>query len=373
MASVVLENVNKIFSEPGKKEVSAISRLSLEIPAGALLAVVGPSGSGKTTLLRLIAGLERVTTGKISIAGQCVNEVPPEHRDVAMVFQHDALYPHLTIAENLGFGLKLRRVARAEIDQRVHVAAALLGLTPLLDRLPKSLSGGERQRAALGRAIVRRPKVFLFDEPLSQLDAPLRAELRREIARLHRQLGATMIYVTHDQGEAMALGQITAVLKDGVIQQVADARMLYHEPQNLFVAGFIGSPPANLIRGTLQLLANELCFVSEAGELVLKVRNSNRDRLTANPDRQIVMSVRAEDVLLCTPSRKNTDSNFTNATVEGIEFLGAGTLIHLRIGNLPIIGWEKGGTSSGNGQQMALQFKMENARFFDVETGRPLR
>ena len=243
MAEVVLEDVCKCY-EGGAR---AVDRFSLVIRDSEFLVLVGPSGCGKSTTLRMIAGLEDITSGTISIGGRCVNAVPPKDRDIAMVFQNYALYPHMTVYDNMAFGLKLRRVPRREIEARVLEAADILGLGEYLKRLPKNLSGGQRQRVAVGRAIVRKPQVFLFDEPLSNLDAKLRVEMRGEISRLHRQLNATMVYVTHDQVEAMTMGDRIVVMDKGTIQQVAPPLEVYQRPANLFVAGFIGTPPMNVI------------------------------------------------------------------------------------------------------------------------------
>src|SRR5581483_8872703 len=250
MAQVTIEKLTKVFKQPGGKTICAVNQASLEIMDGEFLVLVGPSGCGKTTLLRLVAGLEEINEGTISFDGAGINHLAPKDRDLAMVFQTYALYPHMTAYENMAFGLTLRKVAGAEINQRVRETAGLLGLADCLDRKPKELSGGQRQRVALGRAIVRNPKVFLFDEPLSNLDAPLRAQMRLELSKLHKRLAATMLYVTHDQTEAMAMGDRIAVMKEGVIQQVAEPMVIYHQPANLFVAGFMGTPPMNFFRGT---------------------------------------------------------------------------------------------------------------------------
>ena len=247
MARIALEHVDKVYANG----FVAARDLNLEATDGELLVLVGPSGSGKSTVLRLMAGLEQVTGGTIRIGARDVTELPPQQRDIAMVFQNYALYPHMTVRENLGFGLSIRKQPAAMIDTRVRSVAASLGLDALLDRKPAQLSGGQRQRVALGRAIVREPLAFLFDEPLSNLDAQLRVETRVELARLHRQLGATMVYVTHDQSEALTLGDRIAVLRDGALQQVATPMELYARPANRFVAGFIGSPPMNFLQGVL--------------------------------------------------------------------------------------------------------------------------
>jgi len=248
MARISLEHIDKIYPNG----FVAARDLSLDVKDGELLVLVGPSGSGKSTVLRLMAGLERVTDGVIRIGDRDVTDLPPQQRDIAMVFQNYALYPHMTVRQNLGFGLSIRKQPPAVIEERVRAIAASLGLDALLDRKPAQLSGGQRQRVALGRAIVREPLAFLFDEPLSNLDAQLRVETRVELARLHRKLGATMVYVTHDQSEALTLGDRIAVLKEGVLQQIATPMELYQRPANKFVAGFIGSPAMNFIEGVIQ-------------------------------------------------------------------------------------------------------------------------
>ncbi|HXN34899.1 MAG TPA: ATP-binding cassette domain-containing protein, partial [Opitutaceae bacterium] len=246
MARVELKNLVKTYPEKGGPGVGAVKGISLEVEDREFMVLVGPSGCGKSTTLRMIAGLEEITSGTVTIDGQVANDVLPKDRDIAMVFQNYALYPHMSVYENMAFGLKLRKVPKAEIDARVREAAAMLGLEDCLGRRPRALSGGQRQRVALGRAIVRKPKVFLFDEPLSNLDAKMRVSTRTEISKLHARLGATMIYVTHDQVEAMTMGDRVAVMKDGVLQQCDTPRVLYETPVNAFVAGFIGSPAMNL-------------------------------------------------------------------------------------------------------------------------------
>src|SRR5881275_2538268 len=247
MAEIVLENISKQFGD----DVLAVDDFSLQIHDGEFIVLVGPSGCGKSTILRLIAGLEEVTWGEIFIGGRKVTDLLPKERDVAMVFQNYALYPHMTVAENIGFGLKLRHMAKAEIQRRVREAARVLALESLLDRKPVALSGGQRQRVAMGRAMVREPKAFLMDEPLSNLDAKLRVQMRAELVRLRERLKTTSVYVTHDQVEAMTLGDRVAVLRDGVLQQVDVPQRLFHEPANLFVAAFIGSPSMNLVEATV--------------------------------------------------------------------------------------------------------------------------
>src|SRR5881227_703745 len=243
MAEVIFDKVDKVYDN----DVHAVQDLSLEIGDGEFVVFVGPSGCGKTTALRMVAGLEDITDGKVSIGGRVVNDLTPKERDIAMVFQNYALYPHLSVADNIAFGLRLRRTPKDVVDERVEWAGKLLGLTPYLHRRPKELSGGQRQRVAMGRAIVRKPQVFLMDEPLSNLDAKLRVQTRTQIASLQRRLGVTTVYVTHDQTEALTMGDRIAVLKDGYLQQVGTPRELYDSPDNVFVAGFIGSPAMNII------------------------------------------------------------------------------------------------------------------------------
>src|SRR6059036_2081585 len=247
MADVIFDKVEKVYDN----DVHAVHDLSLHIRDGEFVVLVGPSGCGKTTALRMVAGLEDIPDGKVSIGGRVVNDLTPKERDIAMVFQNYALYPHLTVWENIAFGLRLRREKKSEVDKRVREAADILGLEPFLKRKPRALSGGQRQRVAMGRAIVRRPQAFLMDEPLSNLDAKLRVQTRAEIARLQNDLGTTTIYVTHDQVEAMTMGDRVAVMRKGLLQQVEAPQVLYDHPLNLFVAGFIGSPAMNLVEGTL--------------------------------------------------------------------------------------------------------------------------
>src|SRR5512136_1753239 len=264
MASVKYDHVYKRYGE-----VVAVNNLSIDIPDKEFLVFVGPSGCGKTTALRLLAGLEDISEGQIYIGDRLINDVPPKDRDIAMVFQSYALYPHMTVYENMAFGLKLRKTPKAEIDKRVKEAAEILGIQNLLDRKPKQLSGGQRQRVAVGRAIVREPKVFLFDEPLSNLDAKLRVETRANISKLHQRLGTTFIYVTHDQMEAMTMASRIAVMKSGLLQQIDTPQTLYDRPENLFVAGFIGTPAMNFVKSRLQKSDGKL--VVDSGAFTVEV------------------------------------------------------------------------------------------------------
>ncbi len=290
MARVVLEDVVKIY----QNGVKAVDGVSLEIADREFVVLVGPSGCGKSTSLRMVAGLEEITSGTITIGDRVVNDVAPKDRDIAMVFQNYALYPHMTVYKNMAFGLKLRRVPRAEIDEKVRQAAQMLGIADLLDRKPKQLSGGQRQRVAVGRAIVREPKAFLFDEPLSNLDAKLRVEMRAELKRLHRRLQTTTIYVTHDQEEAMTLGDRIVVMKDGVVQQVANSLTIYEKPTNRFVAGFIGTPPMNFLTGKVFLKDGHVYFDEGACTILLPDRHVSG--LAAFDQQQVVLGVRPENL-----------------------------------------------------------------------------
>src|SRR5580658_6767662 len=292
MAQVLLENLSKVFPEKGGPGVVAVKRINLQIEDREFMVLVGPSGCGKSTTLRMIAGLEEITEGTVRIGGQVVNDVLPKDRDIAMVFQNYALYPHMTVYENMAFGLKLRKFSKADIDARVREAAAMLGLNAYLARKPKALSGGQRQRVALGRAIVRKPKVFLFDEPLSNLDAKMRVSMRRELSKLHVRLGATMIYVTHDQAEAMTMGDRICVMKDGRILQVDEPLGLYRRPQSLFVAGFIGTPPMNFFRGSLRREDGRMEFIEGDGRgegWRLELRDGLDRRGSAHIGRPVVL------------------------------------------------------------------------------------
>ncbi|MFH1616054.1 MAG: sn-glycerol-3-phosphate ABC transporter ATP-binding protein UgpC [Planctomycetota bacterium] len=314
MARVLLKNITKIYE--GK--VTAVKNANLDIADGEFMVIVGPSGCGKTTTLRMIAGLEEITEGEIAIGDTVVNDIPPKNRDIAMVFQNYALYPHMTVYDNMAFGLKLRKLAKAEIKKRVGDAAELLGIETLLNRKPKALSGGQRQRVAVGRAIVRNPKAFLFDEPLSNLDAKLRVTTRAELKALHHSLKTTSIYVTHDQAEAMTLGDRICVMYDGEIQQVAAPMEVYDKPVNRFVAGFLGTPHMNFFDGKIQAKNGSIHFVTTNEEI--KLPTSFNANLKDYRGRQMVLGVRPE-ALSPIPFNGQTD-NFIRATVNVIEPLG---------------------------------------------------
>jgi multiple sugar transport system ATP-binding protein len=369
VACVTLDNVSKCFRGPAGTVITALRDLSLTVADGEWLALLGPSGSGKTTVLRLIAGLEEVTRGTLTLDGQVVNALPPGQRDVAMVFQHHALYPHLTVFDNLALGLRLRGTARTDRERRVQETADTLGLRGYLQRRPAALSGGERQRVALGRALVRRPKVLLLDEPLSSLDAPSRAQLRRELAQLHARLGGTMIHVTHDQAEALALGQRIAVLQAGVLQQVADARTLYRQPANLFVAGFIGSPPMNLLRGVLEEAGGRMVFTLEPGG----VSGSGLD-LPGGPGRELARYVGNRLVLGIRPEHVRLKASVARvpgqlvARVQRTEWLGVETMAHLRLGAQQVVARLSGEQALASGAAVSVELDAGQAVFFDPNT-----
>jgi multiple sugar transport system ATP-binding protein len=324
MAEVRFEDVSKVY-EGG---VKAVNDVDLTVEDGSLLVLVGPSGCGKSTTLRMVAGLEEITEGSIYIGGERVNDVLPKDRDIAMVFQNYALYPHMTVYGNMSFGLRLRKYERQEIDRRVREAAALLEIDELLKRRPRELSGGQAQRVAVGRAIVRHPKVFLFDEPLSNLDAKLRVQMRVEIARLHEQLGATMIYVTHDQVEAMTLGSKVAVMKDGYVLQVDTPLGLYNYPVSKFVAGFIGSPPMNFVEGMLKAHDGAVHFESEDLSLALPQRLGAA--VESHLNQSVFLGIRPEDIHDAAFFSAADPGNVKELHTEVVEPLGAETLAYLR-------------------------------------------
>ena len=352
MAEVNLKEVDKVY-EGG---VHAVQDLSLEVPDGEFLVLVGPSGCGKTTALRMIAGLESITDGTITIGDRVVNQLSPKDRDIAMVFQNYALYPHLSVADNIAFGLRLRKMPKHVVDERIAWAANLLDLTPYLARKPKELSGGQRQRVAMGRAIVREPQVFLMDEPLSNLDAKLRIQMRAEIAKLQHELGTTTIYVTHDQVEAMTMGDRVAVMSMGVLQQVDRPQALYDAPRSVFVASFIGTPPMNLFRGTI-LTDNGTVSVMLAGKTVTVeqscvVRYSGIRTLSG---REVVVGIRAEDIY---PATVRPELPTLEASVELVEALGSGIMAHFKIDAeqyRPIESHGAGAVDDGGGQVLGTQ------------------
>jgi multiple sugar transport system ATP-binding protein len=330
MAEVVLKEVSKIF----QGNVVAVDKASIEVDDREFVVLVGPSGCGKSTFLRMIAGLEDATSGEIYIDGRLVNDVAPKDRDIAMVFQNYALYPHMSVFENMAFGLKLRKYPKEEIKQRVQDAAQILGIETLLERKPKALSGGQRQRVAVGRAIVRKPKVFLFDEPLSNLDAKLRVQMRTEISKLHSRLQATMIYVTHDQIEAMTMGDRIVVLKDGIIQQVAGPMTLYDSPVNKFVAGFIGSPSMNFIEGKI---ISDGGLQLDEGTFKAKVPAHAEAPLKEHVGKDVVFGIRPEAIHEGTTDASGDGLTPFKATVEVVEPMGNETIVYVTTGKTPIV------------------------------------
>jgi multiple sugar transport system ATP-binding protein len=359
MARVKLEQVRKVYAN-GQVGVAGAS---FEARSGELLVLVGPSGCGKTTTLRMIAGLEAMTSGTLTIGERVVNDVAPKDRDIAMVFQSYALYPHMTVAENLAFGLKLRGESRETITQRVREAADLLGLHDMLDRQPRSMSGGQRQRVALGRALVRQPQVFLLDEPLSNLDAKLRLSMRVEIARLHRRLGATMIYVTHDQIEAMTLGQRIVVFSNGHIQQIDTPMNLYTKPLNLFVAGFIGSPAMNFFRGTLR---RDDGLHLDCGGMKLPLGGEPIVALNSYVDREVVVGIRPEDLRPMDAGAVPRTS--LSAQLEVVEPVGNEVFLNLRCGDIELVVRTPPRTVAECGSTIVLDYTPSALHFFDAQT-----
>jgi len=361
MATVTFDHVFKRF--PG--DVIAVNDLNLQVADGEFLILVGPSGCGKTTALRCVAGLETISDGKLLIGDQVVNDVAPKDRDIAMVFQSYALYPHMSVYDNLAFGLKLRKMPKAEIDKRVREAAGILGLDKYLDRKPKALSGGQRQRVALGRAIVREPKVFLMDEPLSNLDAKLRVQTRAEIARIHRRLGTTIVYVTHDQVEAMTMGDRIAVMKDGLLQQVGTPEELYTHPANLFVAGFIGSPAMNFV--TVTTAGGELMM----GESRLSLGGEPARVVAAQaPGKSLTIGFRPEHLKL---ANGTTDSMMRfPAVVDVVEYLGNEELIHARAEGNDIVALLPSDRKVKAGEKVELAVPLDQLFVFDPESEKAL-
>ena len=358
MATVELQNLSKIY-EGG---VKAVDNANISVGDKEFLVLVGPSGCGKTTTLRCIAGLEEITDGELSIDGQRMNDVAPKDRDIAMVFQNYALYPHMSVYENMAFGLKIRKYPRTEIESRVRDAAQVLDIEELLERKPKALSGGQRQRVAVGRAIVRKPKVFLFDEPLSNLDAKLRVQMRAELASLHTRLQATMVYVTHDQVEAMTMGDRIVVMRDGVIQQIGTPLALYNTPVNRFVAGFIGSPPMNIMKVSVKDEGGRL--IVDGGEFQLEVAAAHQDRLRSHVGRDALLGIRPEDLSDTEDGRGST----ITASVDVVEPLGAETHIYLSTAGNQFIAKVAPDVDVRIGTEIALRPNMERVHYFDLET-----
>jgi multiple sugar transport system ATP-binding protein len=358
MAQVRLRDLNKKFDG-----THAVKDVNLEIRDREFVVLVGPSGCGKTTTLRMLAGLEEISSGEISIDGKVVNNLAPMDRDIAMVFQNYALYPHMSVYQNMAFGLRMRKFERPEIDRRVKQAAEVLGIQPLLERRPRQLSGGQRQRVALGRAIVRNPRVFLFDEPLSNLDAALRVQMRVELKRLHERLETTAVYVTHDQVEAMTLGDRVVVMKDGTVQQVGGPLELYERPANRFVAGFIGSPAMNFIGATVSASGDALW--AEARGLRVRVPPHKLERLRAHAGQRVVLGLRPE--ALRPASASDGDYSF-DAVIEVVEPLGSEILLNVRAGDSPVVARVDPGLRFSAHERVRLAFDPARVHFFDAAT-----
>ena len=376
MAKVIFNNVSKVFDNPEGKVV-AVNDANLEIQDKEFLVLVGPSGCGKTTSLRMIAGLEDITEGTIEIGQTVVNDIPPKDRDIAMVFQNYALYPHMDVFGNMAFGLKLRKFPKLEIEKRVKHAAEMLGIRNLLDRKPKQLSGGQRQRVALGRAIVREPKVFLMDEPLSNLDAKLRVQMRTELSKLHDELQTTAVYVTHDQTEAMTMGDRIVVLKDGLIQQVDDPLTLYNEPNNMFVGGFIGSPAMNFLDVKLVKEGGTYYFFDESMERGMTFKIAIPESvLEMVPDiddylgEKVVFGIRPEDLADSSLSQDFdvTEDNAFQADVEVVEPMGSEIYLYMKFNENDLIARVEADSDAKVGDRIKLGVDFNKMHMFDAET-----
>ncbi|MEG0238195.1 MAG: sn-glycerol-3-phosphate ABC transporter ATP-binding protein UgpC [Clostridium sp.] len=360
MAGLVLKNINKTY----ENGFEAVKNFSLTIEDKEFIVFVGPSGCGKSTTLRMIAGLEEISSGEMYIGDSKVNDVAPKDRDIAMVFQNYALYPHMTVYENMSFGLKLKKTPKDIMDQKVRAAAKILDIEHLLDRKPKALSGGQRQRVAMGRAIVRHPKVFLMDEPLSNLDAKLRVQMRIEISKLYKDLQTTFIYVTHDQTEAMTLGSRIVVMKDGLVQQIASPKEIYENPVNMFVAGFIGSPQMNFLDGTIndtnksiKIFESEIPLSDEKYNL-LKSKSSSKD---------VVIGIRPENISVLNSNTKSDNIGTFTAEIDLLENLGSETYIHLSKEEKNIVIKSSGTLDLTHGDNLRFSFNIEKLHVFDKE------
>jgi len=364
MANVTLKNVYKRFGD-----LVAVKDQSLEIRDKEFLVLVGPSGCGKSTTLRMIAGLEEISEGTIEIADQVVNDVAPKDRDIAMVFQNYALYPHMNVYDNMAFGLKLRKFPKDEIERRVTDAADILGIEQLLERKPKQLSGGQRQRVALGRAIVREPKVFLMDEPLSNLDAKLRVQMRTELSKLHDRLQTTIVYVTHDQTEAMTMGDRIVVLKDGLIQQVDDPLTLYNQPKNIFVAGFIGSPAMNFMDAEIKK-EGETYYIDGYGTFKIRVPEDKKELAKDYIGKEVVFGVRPEDIVdtNITQDFEVEEDNSFKADVEVVEPMGSEIYLYLAEDGHSLIARVEAESKAEVGDTINLGVDLRKIHIFDAET-----
>jgi multiple sugar transport system ATP-binding protein len=362
MSQVKLENVSKVY-ESGN---IAVRNANLNVESREFIVIVGPSGCGKSTLLRMIAGLEDITSGTVTIGDKVVNDVPPKDRDIAMVFQNYALYPHMSVFDNMAFGLKLRGYGKDEIKRRVYEAAKILNITQYLESKPKDLSGGERQRVAVGRAIVRKPLVFLFDEPLSNLDAKMRVMMRTELHKLHTKLQATMIYVTHDQVEAMTMSDRIVVMNQSLIQQVADPLTIYNQPANKFVASFIGSPPMNFLEGELVQRNKGTYF--KKGPFYLRLLDETAKKAAGYVGKRVTFGIRPEDLYDKLFATVTPSENVVTAMVDVVEPLGAEVYLHLRVGDDLLVARVGPQNHPNESQEIDLVFDMSKAHFFDPET-----
>lgn len=364
MAEVILKNIGKSYDNG----YEAVKNVNINIKDKEFVVLVGPSGCGKSTTLRMIAGLEEVSSGELYIGEKLVNDVAPKDRDIAMVFQNYALYPHLSVYENMAFALKLRKIPKAEIDVKVKEAARILDIEKVLDRKPKALSGGQRQRVALGRAIVRNPKVFLMDEPLSNLDAKLRTAMRTEITKLHKKLGTTFIYVTHDQVEAMTMADRIVIMKDGVIQQIDTPQHIYDNPDNMFVAGFIGAPQMNLIDCTISE-ENSIVY-AKAKDFKVALDKPKSDILKKNGyiGKEVVLGIRPEDIHIEDIFIDNSQDTMFNATVEISELMGAEVYAYLNVGGKSITSRFDSRYNVKYGQNLKLALDKNKVHLFDKET-----
>jgi multiple sugar transport system ATP-binding protein len=366
MASVTYSHVFKRFGD-----VVAVNDLDIQIEDKEFLVLVGPSGCGKTTALRLLAGLEEISDGQILIGNQVVNDVAPKDRDIAMVFQSYALYPHMSVYDNMAFGLKLRKTPKEEIKRRVQEAAQLLGIEMLLDRKPRQLSGGQRQRVAVGRAIVREPKVFLFDEPLSNLDAKLRVETRANISKLHQQLQTTFIYVTHDQVEAMTMASRIAVMNKGLLQQIDTPQQLYDRPNNLFVAGFIGSPAMNFFKATVRKGDGKL--IVDGGSFQVQIPDQKKETFARLVDRPVIFGIRPEDIKDPQYAPPGIFAQPVEAKVEVTELMGNEIFLYLSSGDQSYVARVDPRTSARMGDEIQVAFNMDNMHIFDPDTEQAVR
>ena len=365
MASLSLQHINKTYPNG----FQAVKDFNLEIEDKEFIIFVGPSGCGKSTTLRMIAGLEEISSGTLKIGDKVMNDVEPKDRDIAMVFQNYALYPHMTVYDNMAFGLKLRKVPKDQIDKAVREAARILDLEKLLDRKPKALSGGQRQRVAMGRAIVRNPKVFLMDEPLSNLDAKLRVQMRIEISKIHQRLGATIIYVTHDQTEAMTLGTRIVVMKDGVVQQVDTPQNLYQKPGNLFVAGFMGSPQMNLLDAVIsEKGGNMIATIGNEHEVIVPAAKAKVLKDKGYVGKKVVLGIRPEDIHDSQMFIEASPSAPMTSVVKVYELLGAEVFLYFDVNGTQVTARVDPRTTAKTGDPIKFAFDMEKSHFFDKET-----